>query len=134
VTGYLLDTNTCIFFLKGLYELDVKIKLAGIENCFISEISVAELKFGAEKSQRSKENRSVISTFIEQINVLPIYGSLDVYASEKARLQKEGKIIDDFDLLIGSTAIANGLTLVTNNTKHFKRMREITIEDWTMVV
>lgn len=134
MTGYLLDTNTCIFFLKGLYELDVKIKLAGIENCFISEISVAELKFGAEKSQRSKENRSVISTFIEQINVLPIYGSLDVYASEKARLQKEGKIIDDFDLLIGSTAIANGLTLVTNNTKHFKRMREITIEDWTMVV
>jgi tRNA(fMet)-specific endonuclease VapC len=49
---YLLDTNICIYFLKGLYQLDEKIQKAGIENCFLSEITIAELKFGAENSEQ----------------------------------------------------------------------------------
>lgn len=112
--------------------MDTKIKSVGLENSFISEITVAELKFGAEKSQKVKENRKVCSTFIDQINILPIYSSLDVYAREKTRLQKQGTPIDDFDLLIGATAIKNDLVLVTNNTKHFKRMNKIQLEDWTV--
>lgn len=131
MTKYLLDTNICIFYLKGLFELNAKIKAVGLENCFISEITVAELKFGVEKSQKVKENRRVSTTFIEHINVLPIYSSLDVYAKEKSRLQKLGTSIDDFDLLIGATAISNDLTLVTNNTKHFKRLNGVKLEDWT---
>ena len=57
--------------------------------------------------------------------------SLDLYASEKARLKKIGKIVDDFDLLIGVTSISNKMTLVTNNLKHFERLNDILIEDWT---
>jgi predicted nucleic acid-binding protein len=49
---------------------------------------------------------------------LPIYGALDVYANEKARLRKEGNIVDDLDLLIGATAIENNMILVNNNEKH----------------
>lgn len=134
MTKYLLDTNICIFFLKGLFELDSKIKEVGLENCFISEITVAELKFGAEKSQKVVRNRLVVSTFISQMNILPIYSSLDSYAQEKNRLQKQGTPIDEFDLLIGATALANDLVLVTNNTKHFKRLTDIQIEDWTQKV
>ena len=130
MSKYLLDTNICIYFLKGLHDLDSKIKSVGLDNCFISEITVAELKFGAEKSQKVAHNRKVTSTFIEQLNVLPIYSSLDIYAKEKARLQKLGTIVDDFDLLIGSTAIENKLILVTNNAKHFSRLNEINLENW----
>lgn len=131
MTKYLLDTNICIFFLKGLFELDEKIKEVGLENCFISEVTVAELKFGAEKSQKVERNRLVVSTFISQMNILPIFNSLDFYAQEKNRLQRQGTLIDEFDLLIGATALANDLVLVTNNTKHFKRLTDIQIEDWT---
>lgn len=53
------------------------------------------------------------------------------FAAEKARLAKAGQIIPDFDLLIGTTAIVHGMTLVTNNTKHFQRLKGIELEDWT---
>ena len=131
MTKYLLDTNICIYFLKGQFELDSKIKEIGLENCFISEITVAELKFGAEKSQRVEQNRKVVSRFIDQMSILPIYSSIDFYAQEKIRLQKQGTPIDEFDLLIGATAISNDLVLVTNNTKHFNRLTDIQLEDWT---
>ncbi len=52
---------------------------------------------------------------------------------EKARLRKIGKPLDDFDLLIGATAIANGLIMVTNDINHFERLRGINLEDWTTV-
>ena len=131
MTKYLLDTNICIYFLKGQFELDSKIKEIGLETCFISEITVAELKFGAEKSQRVEQNRKVVSRFIDQMSILPIYSSIDFYAQEKIRLQKQGTPIDEFDLLIGATAISNDLVLVTNNTKHFNRLTDIQLEDWT---
>lgn len=128
---YLLDTNICIFYLKGRYDLDRKVEQAGFENCFVSEVTIAELKFGAENSEHIERNRVVVAQFSSTFQVIPIFGSLDVYAKEKARLRKIGYLIDDFDLLIGATAIANELVMVTNNTKHFSRMENIVLEDWT---
>lgn len=128
---YLLDTNICIYFLKGQYDLDKKLKRVGLDNCFVSEITLAELKFGAENSKRIVSNRKVIKAFSERIGLIPIFNALDLYAKEKARLRKLGTPLDDFDLLIGSTAIANGMVLVTKNTKHFMRLNSIKLEDWT---
>jgi tRNA(fMet)-specific endonuclease VapC len=130
LTNYVLDTNICIYYLKGLYNLDDKINEVGEENCFLSEITVAELKFGVENSSKPRKNRSVLKDFLSGFNVLPIYSCLDIYAKEKVRLGKSGAIIDDFDLLIGASAIANILVLVTNNEKHFTRMKGIKIENW----
>jgi tRNA(fMet)-specific endonuclease VapC len=129
---YLLDTNICIYFLKGKFDLKSKIEKTGEDNCFISEITVAELKYGAEKSERPKENNRVIDLFIPKFTILPIYTSLEVYAKEKARLKKTGKIIDDFDLLIGATAVINEMIMVTNNAGHLARIKGIRIEDWTL--
>jgi len=129
---YLLDTNICIFYLKGRFDLDTKVRNVGVENCFISEITVAELKFGAENSEHVERNRSVVTNLLSVFQVIPVFGSLDVYAKEKARLRKRGDLIDDFDLLIGATAIANELIMVTNNTKHFVRMDGMILEDWTL--
>ncbi|WP_255905527.1 type II toxin-antitoxin system VapC family toxin [Paradesertivirga mongoliensis] len=129
--GYLLDTNICIFFLKGRFNLDTKISEVGLQNCSISEITVAELKYGAEKSQRPTDNNIVIENFITKFSIIPIYPSLDIYAREKARLKQSGTIIDDFDLLIGATAISNDMILVTNNISHLGRLNNVKIEDWT---
>lgn len=110
---YLLDTNICIYLFKGLFDLVEKIEKAGITNCYLSEITIAELKYGAENSDFPKRNLEKIIQLQQQFTVIPIFNSLDVYAKEKARLKKSGKILDDFDLLIGSTAIYNNLTLIT---------------------
>ena len=132
MTQYLLDTNICIYFLKGKFDLKkTKIYTVGLANCSISEVTVAELKYGAEKSQRPDENSFIIEDFITKFSIIPIYPSLDIYAKEKARLKKAGTIIDDFDLLIGATAISNDLSLVTNNIAHLGRLTNIKIEDWT---
>ncbi|MBB6005352.1 hypothetical protein [Arcicella rosea] len=64
-------------------------------------------------------------------DVIPIFPALNIYVKEKARLKTKGEILDDFDLLIGSTAIFNNLTLVTRNVSDFDRLEEIDIEDWT---
>lgn len=63
--------------------------------------------------------------------MVPIFQAIDNYAKEKARLRKIGSSIDEFDLLIGATAITFGLKMVTNNTKHFDRIEGIKLEDWT---
>ncbi|MGV3598656.1 MAG: type II toxin-antitoxin system VapC family toxin [Bacteroidota bacterium] len=127
---YLLDTNICIFFLRGQHNLYDTINKIGAENCFISEITVAELKFGAEKSTNPK-NKIVTEEFISNFSIIPIFDSLDIYAKEKVRLQKAGIPVDDFDLLIGSTAVSKNLIMVTNNVKDFARIEGILIEDWT---
>jgi tRNA(fMet)-specific endonuclease VapC len=101
----------------------------GLENCYISEVSIAELKYGAAKSNRSAYHNEMVANFISDIQVIPIIDVLDVYATEKVRLERLGTRIDDFDLLIGASAIENDLILVTNNISHLGRMVDIQIED-----
>ena len=128
---YLLDTNICAYFLNGKFDLVETIERKGFEHCAVSEITIAELKYGAEKSLYKEKNRKVIELFQQQFNVLPIFSALDIYAKEKARLKIKGMMLDDFDLLIGSTAIFNNLIVVTKNRSDFERMEQIKIEDWT---
>jgi len=127
---YLLDTNVCIYYLKGQYELNDKIRKIGFDNVAISEITFAELIFGAEKSQQKEKNIKVVEDFAERILIIPIFDGIRIYGKEKARLQKEGTVISDFDLLIGATAIFNNMTMVTRNIKEFKRLENIKIENW----
>jgi tRNA(fMet)-specific endonuclease VapC len=126
---YLLDTNICIHFLGHEYNIKEKIQKAGLEN-LVSEITIAELKFGAENSQNKEKNNKTIDVFIKKFSIIPIYNSLDIYATEKARLRKKGQPLDDFDLLIGATAISNDFILVTRNVSDFDRMDGIEIENW----
>jgi tRNA(fMet)-specific endonuclease VapC len=131
VKKYLLDTNICAYFFNGQFSLIEKIREIRFENCVVSEITIAELKYGIAKSTKKKKNQHVLDTFQAKIEVLPIFPALDIYATEKARLKTKGKMLDDFDLLIGSTAIFNNLTLVTKNISDFNRLDGIVIEDWT---
>ena len=130
---YLLDTNIIVFLFKKRFEMNEKIKKVGIENCAISEVSVAELHFGVECSPIDviEEKRIRLNSFLEHIQIISFSTAIQLYAKEKARLTKLGETIPDFDILIGSTAVANDFILVTNNSKHLSRIQNIEIEDWT---
>ena len=131
--SYLIDTNIAVYFMNGKFGLKEKIEEIQEPNCiFISEITLAELKFGVEKSEKIERNKQVLAKFLLDIQILPIADSIDLYAREKARLQKLGTPINDFDLLIAVTSVTHILTMVTNNTKHFKNVQQIKLEDWTI--
>lgn len=128
--GYLLDTNICIYYMKGKYHLDEKIRKVSQKNCYISEITVAELLFGASRSNNKEKHLSQIANFIEQFKIYPIYDVLPTFADQKALLCSTGKLIDDFDILIGATAIHYELVMVTENVKHLNHLSSIKIENW----
>ena len=128
---YLLDTNICVFFLRGKMNLDEIIKKKGKQNCFISEVTVFELRYGAENSQDIEKSHKAVDIFVNGISIIPISSCIKSYAKEKVRLRKIGKPMhDEFDLLIGVTAIENKLTLVTDNEKDFVNMNTVKIENW----
>ena len=127
---YLLDTNICIHYFKGQFKIKEKIEQIGFKKFAISEITLAELIYGAEKSERKDKNIKVVEDFSEKITIIPIFESIRIYGKEKARLKTKGTIISDLDLFIGATAIVNDMTLVTRNVKEFKRMENIKIKNW----
>jgi len=128
---YLLDTNIVIFWLKGRYGIAEKITEVGGANCFISEVSVAELWFGVECSSYGllEEKRKRLASFLAFLRIIPFAVAIDLYAKEKARLRSAGELIPDFDLLIGATAVQQELTMVTNNSKHLSKIQGIVLED-----
>jgi|TergutMp193P3_1026864.scaffolds.fasta_scaffold82521_2 tRNA(fMet)-specific endonuclease VapC len=128
---YLLDTNICAFYFRNKYGISDKLAMIGLSKCAISEITLAELKFGIELSNYKEENTEKLSAFTEYVSVIPIRNSISLYAKEKARLKLINKTIDDFDMLIGTTAVANNLIMATDNVKHLSRIENIKIENWT---
>lgn len=131
---YLLDTNICIHFLKGEYNLKEKIQEIGLDNCFVSEITILELLYGVENSAETKkiQNKQVFNQFYNFIskNIIQINSCFQVYATEKVRLKKLGQLIAEFDMLIGCCAIANDLILATRNSKHFENLLNVRIDNW----
>ena len=127
---YLLDTNICIYYFKGQFGLQDKIKNIGFNNFAISEITLAELIYGAEKSQQKSQNIKVVENFAEKISIIPIFDCIRMYGKEKARLSSKGIIISDLDLFIGATAIVNNMVMVTRNVREFERLENIKIENW----
>ena len=125
---YLLDTNICVFYLRGKHQFA---EVHWRENCCISEITVLELRYGAENSNNPQRHHQAVDVFLRDLSVMPIAKAIDIYAKEKVRLRKIGMPLhDEFDLIIGATAIASDLILVTDNEKHFKNFDGIKIENW----
>ena len=130
MSKYLLDTNICVFCMRGMFELNRKIALAGIGNCYLSEITVAELYYGAENSSNPKKTMRQTEEFISLFRILPFSGSLHTYGREMAYLKSIGRKIENFDMAIGSIALQHQMVLVTDNIDHLGRIRGIVIENW----
>ena len=130
MNGYLLDTSICVYLFRGNREVMQRLNEIGLEQCYICDVVLAELRYGAYISNYVDDNLKMIDDFIKEVRVLPFADSIDVYAKEKIRLKKAGNPIEDFDLLIGCAAKAAGLTMVTHNIKHFNHIEGLEIEDW----
>lgn len=126
----LLDTCACIEILKGNMNVYRIVKSLSNSQRLVSEITVAELMFGVELSKRKFFEQQKVNDFLNDFSILPISNSIRRFAKEKARLQKEGTPIEDFDLLIGVSAVENNLMLVTDNIRHMSRINDILIENW----
>ncbi|SEI82878.1 tRNA(fMet)-specific endonuclease VapC [Cyclobacterium xiamenense] len=121
----------CVF-LRGKLHLDEIIKEKGLENCFIFEITVFELKYGAEKSDDPKKSHRAVDKFVNGLTIIPIFGIVDQYAKNKVLLRKNGTPMhDEFDLIIGFTALANEMILVTDNSKDFRYLENLKLENWS---
>jgi len=90
------------------------------ENSPLPKKEVGQIEFGM----------GVTKNFSDNITIIPIFSALRIYGSEKARLKQKGKIISDLDLLIGATAIAGNLTMVTRIVREFESLKSIQIENW----
>ena len=129
---YLLDTDTIIYWMKGSKKVSGKVLAEGYNSIASSDITRAELYYGAYKSQKVTENLSSIKKLSEKINFLPFNEPAQVlFGDIKAKLEEQGNRLDDFDIMIASTALASNLILITNNTIHMERIPKLKIENWS---
>jgi tRNA(fMet)-specific endonuclease VapC len=130
---YLLDTNTCVQFLRYGTASPVAAKLAAVNpgDVGLCSVVVAELLFGALRSQQTVKNLADVQAFTSSFHSLPFDDRAAAeYATVRADLTAKGTPIGPNDLMIAAIALANGLTLVTHNTVEFSRVVGLTLEDW----
>lgn len=131
--NYLLDTDTCIYWLKGNEDIEGKALEVGLPKIFISFITLSELYYGAYKSKKVEQNLVNIGLLKNKLGFMDSNKSMcDIFGKLKATLEKDGKIIDDADLFIAACALEDGATLVTNNERHFKRIKGLKVENWVL--
>ena len=128
---YVLDTDTCIYWLKGNENIEKKIIENGLENICITVITECELYYGAFKSDRKEKNLAVIKKLKKTVRTIQTTEGLSyLYGKIKADMERNGQRLDDADLLIACIALVHNATLVTNNLAHFKRIDGLKIENW----
>ena len=128
---YLIDTNIIIYRLKNLGNVNANFLKNKDKHMSLSVISYGELVFGTKKSKAVEKNMETVNAIKSIFPLLEITSEImNIFGEIKAYTQKIGKTIDDMDLLIAATAITNNFTLVTHNTKHFKNIPNLKVEDW----
>jgi tRNA(fMet)-specific endonuclease VapC len=130
---YLLDTDTLIFFLKGHEKVTANFRSCSGQPKAISVVSYGELLYGAHKSARPQENLAKVYRLAELYPVIEISRAvMDCFGGVKADLSSKGICVDDFDLLIGCSALVLNYTVITNNMKHFERIEGLKLQNWTI--
>jgi tRNA(fMet)-specific endonuclease VapC len=129
----MLDTNICIYIIR---QKPAEVLKRFLEyqpgDIGISSITLSELHYGVAKSQHVEKNAHALEEFIVPLDVLPYdEGAALAYGTLRASLEKAGTPIGSMDMLIAAHAVSSGLPLVTNNTREFTRVPELTIIDWT---
>jgi tRNA(fMet)-specific endonuclease VapC len=130
---YMLDTNICIYLIKQKPEKLLRhFKTHSVGDIGISSITVAELRFGVEKSEQVEKNRQALDEFILPLEIADFdEKAAESYGKVRTLLERTGKPIGSMDMLIGAHALSLGVTLVTNNTSEFKQIKNLKIADWS---
>lgn len=127
---YLLDTSIVVFLFRGKYNIGQHLRTIDADQCFVSDVTIAELTYGAYHSDRVEWNLQMIESFKNIVTIIPFSDAINEYGRQKDRLVRDGVMIEDFDLLIGCTAVAQNMIMVTDNVRHFSRIEGITLENW----
>ena len=129
---YMLDTNICIYLIKQKPSKVLKhFKSHSVGDIGISSITLAELRYGASKSQYVEKNQQALDEFILPLEVVDFNEkAAEEYGSIRAELEKKGNPIGSMDMLIGAHAQSLGVTLVKNNVREFKEIKNLKVVDW----
>ncbi len=129
---YLLDTNTCIYIIKLSPEQMVgRFKRLRVGDVGVSAITVCELQFGVSNSSQPERNQRALTEFLGPLEVLDFpAGASAVYGEIRTHLQRAGKPIGSYDLLLAAHALHGNLTLVTNNVREFGRVPDLRTDNW----
>jgi tRNA(fMet)-specific endonuclease VapC len=133
LSDFFLDTDTCAFALGGRYPaIEERIRAARPALIRIPAMVRAELILAAEKSNRREDTLRKVRAFLDPYKTVA-FGkrAADVYAVVRAALERRGTPIGPNDLIIASTVLARGGTLVTHDVREFRRVDGLRIEDWT---
>ena len=129
--NYLLDTDTVVGFLRGQEPVVQKFQMTPAETLAVSAITLAELYHGASRSSRPQHNTLHVRRLENSIQIIDFDAAAAAqFGALRSDLERAGKRLDDLDLLLASTALTRGLTLVTHNLAHFRRVPNLVIEDW----
>ena len=129
---YMVDTNICIYLIKQQPK-EVIEKLQGIAlgEIAISTVTVAEMMYGVGKSMYKEKNKTALEAFLTPLEVVDFdFAAAQQYGEVRAYLEKIGKPIGAYDLMIASQALSLGLVLVTNNEQEFQRIPDLIVENW----
>ena len=127
---FMLDTATVSFALRGLGNAVTRILEHQPSELCISSVTLGELRFGAA-ARRSRKLHRLIDTFVASVIVIPFdQAAADRFGQIAHALARRGEPIGSFDTLMAAHALSRGLTFVTNNSKHFQRVKGLKTENW----
>lgn len=130
--AFLLDTNACIRYLRDpVSPIRTHLAAVPVGDVYLCSVVLAELHRDAERSADPVANRAVVDTFAAVYRSLPFDdAAAPIHARVRVHLERAGRIIGPYDLLIAAIALAHGLTLVTHNTGEFSRVPALALVDW----
>ncbi|MFL5442135.1 MAG: type II toxin-antitoxin system VapC family toxin [Myxococcales bacterium] len=128
---YLLDTDTCIYALKGVPSVLAALLSKSRPDVAVSVITEAELRLGAAKSSSSVRTARLVENFLRPLIIVE-FGSADAhaYARVRARLERAGTPIGPLDTLIAAQAVSRKLVVISNNMREFRRVAGLRVENW----
>lgn len=129
----MLDTNACIFLIKRRSpRLLARVQRHVPGEIGVSSITVAELEYGVAKSSRPEQNRQALAEFLLPLEIATFdERAVGAYGRIRAVLERQGTPIGSLDTLLAAHAFSLNATLVTNNTKEFRRIPKLKVADWT---
>ncbi len=130
--NFLLDTNICIYIIKQKPpEVLQRFNNYQVGDIGISSITVAELEFGAQKSQFPARNQQALTQFLLPLKVIDFdRAAAIIYGKIRARLEQQGRLIGSLDTLIAAHPLSLQVTLITNNVNEFSRVPNLQLDNW----
>lgn len=129
---FLIDTNICIYAMKGTFPPLGQRLLEEQKSIFVSSVTVGELEYGAAKSRWGERTRQIFQAFLANYEIIPFDEMDAIYFGKlRAELASRSTPIGVYDAMIGAQGVARNLAVVTHNTKEFCRIPGLRVEDWT---